>query len=564
MRLEWRIDSNNQIIITPNISFQNNNAERLTATTNSNNLRRVITNNATTSSRHGNNLNNNILYRHSFAKRGRTFSINLNTSANSREGDVYINTLQRRFDALNNPTDSIASRFTDQQNNGYQVSTNLVYTEPLGKKTQLQLNYNPSFSRSKANQEAFRNNSDGKYTLFDTTLSNRFDNTTRTQNAGLAFRYGDRENQLSFGANFQQNTLESDQDFPRALNVRKSFTNILPNAQFRWKLSSRSNIRIFYRSNTNNPSVTQLSDVVDITNRPFITAGNPDLRQQFTNLVSGRYTYSNPGKGLLLVGNIFYQTANDFITNATFINEDSVARSIAVYRNSIALAPGEQLIVPINLDGYRSIRSFLTLAFPMSFIKSNLNLNGGITFSRLPGSLNGLTNISKNTTYTAGAVIASNVSQYVDFTVSYNANFSKVENALQPLLNDNYFQHVAGVQLNLLSKNGWFFQNDLNNQLFTGLAQGFNQNYTLWNMGVGKKFLPNRKGELKLSVFDLLRQNQSITRNVTETFIEDTQNQVLRQYFLLQFTYNLRNFGTAAARQLNREERGGNSGAPRF
>jgi hypothetical protein len=119
--------------------------------------------------------------------------------------------------------------------------------------------------------------------------------------------------------------------------------------------------------------------------------------------------------------------------------------------------------------------------------------------------------------------------------------------------------------MNLLSKNGWFFQNDLSNQLYNGLTQGFNQNYTLWNMAVGKKFLKDRKGEVKLSVFDLLRQNQSITRNVTETYIEDTQNQVLRQYFLLQFTYNLRNFGTAATRQMNRPGNNRNfGGEPRF
>lgn len=61
------------------------------------------------------------------------------------------------------------------------------------------------------------------------------------------------------------------------------------------------------------------------------------------------------------------------------------------------------------------------------------------------------------------------------------------------------------------------------------------------------------------------RQNQSIARNVTETYIEDTQNQVLRQYFLLQFTYNLHNFGTAPGRTMNRTNGNRSFGAePRF
>jgi vacuolar-type H+-ATPase subunit D/Vma8 len=77
-------------------------------------------------------------------------------------------------------------------------------------------------------------------------------------------------------------------------------------------------------------------------------------------------------------------------------------------------------------------------------------------------------------------------------------------------------------------------------------------------MSAGKKILKDQKGELKLSVFDLLKQNRSITREVTSEYIQDVQNQVLQQYFMLTFTYNLRNFGTAAARAANRARVRGN------
>jgi hypothetical protein len=197
-------------------------------------------------------------------------------------------------------------------------------------------------------------------------------------------------------------------------------------------------------------------------------------------------------------------------------------------------------------------------------------LNGGVSQSTIPGIINNLRNETKNITYTLGSVIASNISQFVDFTVSYSANFNQVDTKVPvqgASSNQNYFQHIAGLQLNLLSRSGWFFQNDLNNQYFSGLTEGFNQNYYLWNMSVGKKILKGQKGEIKVSVFDLLKQNQSITRNITGEYIEDVQNQVLQQYFMFHFTYNLRNFGTAASRQQNRqgrEGRGGFGGSPRF
>jgi len=405
--------------------------------------------------------------------------------------------------------------------------------------SQLQLNYNPGYSKSKADQEAYRyEETSNKYSIFDPLLSNKFENTYTTQNAGIGYRYGNRENQISFGLNYQKSDLHSDQTFPKVLTVDKSFNNLLPNFMARLKLSSRSNLRIFYRSNVNQPTVTQLQDVYDVTNVPFITVGNPNLNQQFTNFASTRYTYTNPGKGILFVGNVFVQTASNYITNATFSPlKDSVVSS------DLVLKKGQQLTKPVNVNGYLSLRSFLNFAFPVKWIKSNINLNGGVSFSKLPGVINYVTNVTKNTTYTAGAVIASNISEYVDFTVSYSANISRVNNQLQPTSNSNYFSQLAGVQLNLLSKSGWFLQNQLNNQLYSGLAAGYNQNYYLWNVAAGKKFLKNQKGEVKLSVFDLLKQNRSITRDVEPTYIQDVQSRVLQQYFMLTFTYNLRNFG---------------------
>src|SRR5690606_37501103 len=109
--------------------------------------------------------------------------------------------------------------------------------------------------------------------------------------------------------------------------------------------------------------------------------------------------------------------------------------------------------------------------------------------------------------------------------------------------NTTYFSQATSFDLNLLTKSGWVFQNSLRHQGYSGLADGFNQNYLLWNASVGKKFLKDNRRELKLTVFDLLKQNQSIVRTVTESYIEDSQTQVLQQYFLMTFSYRLRNFG---------------------
>jgi hypothetical protein len=104
--------------------------------------------------------------------------------------------------------------------------------------------------------------------------------------------------------------------------------------------------------------------------------------------------------------------------------------------------------------------------------------------------------------------------------------------------------HSLSATLNLLHKKGWFIQHEINAQVFSGLSGGFNQSFTLWNASIGKKLMKNKVGELKITVFDILRQNQSISRTITSLNVEDSRNQVLQQYFMLTFSYNLKNFGT--------------------
>ncbi|HEX6333399.1 MAG TPA: TonB-dependent receptor, partial [Flavisolibacter sp.] len=387
LRLEYRIDSFNQLIITPNLSFQQNSSERLVGTNQlyfeGASLLQSINRNLTNSKRSGNNLNNTILYRRSFPRRGRTFSVNLNTSTNNRSGDVFVNTFLRNIDTTGAFADTASDRFTDQESSGLQVSANVVYTEPLGKNSQLQFNYQPSISKSESDQQTFAySHADDRYSQFLPNFSNTFENTTKAHNAGIGYRYNLQGRQISFGAAFQQTQLKSDRIYPIPTSVNKTFRNILPNAMIRWALSPKSNIRLMYRSSVNQPSVTQLQDVLDPTNAPVYSLGNPNLDPQFMHTVSSRYTFTNTPRGILLVANVFYQAAEDYIANATF----NAVRDTVI--NGETLTAGYRLTQPVNLDGYRSLRSFLTFAFPLKLIKSNLNMNGGITSSRLPGLLN--------------------------------------------------------------------------------------------------------------------------------------------------------------------------------
>ena len=69
----------------------------------------------------------------------------------------------------------------------------------------------------------------------------------------------------------------------------------------------------------------------------------------------------------------------------------------------------------------------------------------------------------------------------------------------------------------------------------------------LWNMSLGKKVFRNQRGEFNLSVYDLLKQNTSIWRNISDAYVEDVQTNVLQRYLMLTFTYNIRYFGVGTS-----------------
>ncbi|MBL7763188.1 MAG: outer membrane beta-barrel protein, partial [Chitinophagaceae bacterium] len=471
LRLEYKIDSSNSVIINPSLNFQKNNSvsNSLAQTFYGANDTANTSVNDGSSYRNGYNLRNNILYRHSFAKKRRSLSVNLNTTLNKNNSRSFVYSNYRFFQGASFE-DSLQNQYSDNQADGYTISSNIAYTEPVGKKGQLQFNYSPSYSRNNADQQTYLfDNVDGKYNDFDTTLSNLFENTITSHNAGISYRLGaSRDNQFSVGVNFQNSKLQSDRSFPTITTVDQTFTNILPNLRWSRKVSPRSSFNIFYRASTNFPGVSQLQDVVNLSNPLRVSSGNPDLQQSYSHFISGRYTFINTQKGQSLFANIFLQGTQDYISNATY-----VASADSVIQQGIVLKAGSQFTKPVNLDGYKSIRSFLTYSLPVKFIKSNINLNAGFAYSKLPGLINNVKTNTDNFIYNAGVVIASNISENIDFNISYSANFNNARSSASQQQNNRYVNQAVGIQLNLLSKNGWFVHNDISNQMYSGLSDGF-------------------------------------------------------------------------------------------
>ena len=536
LRMEWTIDSMNSLIINPRVSFQDNETEQnLQGINTRRNVEQSRIQNLYKANNTGYNFSNNLLFRHRFAKPGRTLSVNINTQLNDKAGDGSLYTTG----------DTVLDQRNSLNTDGLTLGGSINYTEPITRKSQLQLNYNPSYNHNVSDRSTY-NNAGGSYTNLDTALTNRFENDYTFHRAGIGYRYND--SQFSFNAtlNGQYATLTGDQTFPNTLKVDRNFTDLLPQAMFNYRFSRKENIRIFYRTNTNAPSISQLQNIVDNSNPLQLRMGNPDLRQDYTHSLSVRYgkTGGAKGNGLFIFANGSY--VNNYIGNSTNIGSDGI-----------------QVSKPVNLDGSWRASSFVTYSLPVKKIKSNVNLNAGLTFNRTPAILNNLTNFANNYAFNGGLVIGSNISENIDFTLSYAGAYNIAKNTLQAQTDFNYYSQTTSLKFNWIFLKGFVFNTNMTHTLYSGLGEGYDRQFLLWNASLGYKFLKDKSLQADIYAFDILNENNSITRTITDSYIEDSRTQVLQQYLMLRLTYTLRSFKGGGSRHPDTEGMDGDRGEGR-
>ncbi|MFN8343803.1 MAG: outer membrane beta-barrel protein [Spirosomataceae bacterium] len=537
-RLEYTINTKNSIIITPRLSLQDNTSYSTLLGVNS--LTGVKINQTQTNKQaqnDGYNFSNTFLWRHRFGKIGRTISVGLTTSANDKSGESSLKSINNYYGRKSSDSLQVTDQRTDTKGNGYTVSGNISFTENIGRTGQLQLNYIPSYTKNYSDRNTYNySQSTGEYSTPDLRLSNEFDNTYLTNRLGGSYRLRIKKTMITGEVNYQNAQLSGKQNYPLKYEINRTFNNILPSAMIMYRGTDGRSLRINYRTSTNAPSISQLQNVVDNSNPLFLKTGNPNLKQEYNHNMFFRYGVTNAKSARSFFINVNGSFTQNNISNATYIaTKDTVVAGFP-------LRIGSQFSQPVNVNGNWNIRSFVTYGLPFTAIKSNLNFNLGTGYTRTIGLINNAQNTSNTHSITGGMVVSSNISEQLDFTLSVNGNYNTVTNSLQPALDGTYYYQNSNFKLNWVSKAGFFVNTNLNHTFYTGLGQNFNLNFTLWNAAVGYKFLKNKAGELKLSTFDVLGQNNSISRTVTETYIEDLQTRVLQRYYMMTFTYTLRNF----------------------
>ena len=270
------------------------------------------------------------------------------------------------------------------------------------------------------------------------------------------------------------------------------------------KFNPTNTMRIFINSMTENPSITRLQGIYDVSNAQFISRGNPDLSPSYTNRLNVHYINSDIENGRTFMAMAMVQNTSNYITQSTEHN-----KTIQVDNDGeIVTYNPLQYTTYTNLDGYWSAMGGINYGFPVGFLSSNLNLTLGVNYSETPTLIDQKKNVASTMGYLGGLVLGSNISQYVDFTLSWSGSYFESKNSLAQSGNANrYFNHIASADMKFYFLGGFTFTASAAYNQYVGYTNDYNESYMLCNAYVGHKLFKNQLGEIMVGVNDIFDQN---------------------------------------------------------
>lgn len=536
------IDSFHSIKVTSSASYQETrNSSYSNYETLSGDLQpanRGFSNNSSTG--HGTNFRNDLLFRKKFPRKGRTFSLGLQTSFNNNESDGSLLSVNHFFNR--HPSQPAYDSINQRNNisgslNSYNVRA--VYTEPLFKRSLLELSISRSNTSSSAEKITYNyNGQNGKFDQLNPALTNDFENTYGYTNAGLRIRTQQKKFSLAAGLNWQRAALEG-KIIAGAKDsvISKTFYNLLPSLRFKYDFTRYRHLSINYAAITNQPGISQLQPVPDISDPLNIKEGNPDLQQEFTHAVQVDFISVDPFRNKNLFAFFNLQETQNKIVNYDIVDSLGIKRSR-----------------PVNVNGVYNMTGTVNLGLPLRALKGTLNFSSNMGYSKTKQFINTAANNIR--TFTLGPALRFDLSpaDKLDLSIGGGFNYYTSTYSLQSANNANYFSQQYEGEVNWQLPAQFYFSTSFTYTINSQRADGFNAQVPLWNASFSKQFLRFNRGELKLSVFDLLNQNVGINRTSNQNYVEDSRITNLRRFFMLSFTYSLSKNGLAAG---GGAERGG-------
>jgi hypothetical protein len=521
-----KLDSMNSIKLTTKSNFYTTSGNEFTigSTTDENELLKNKSKINTDTKSDKQALQATFLFKHKFAKIRRTLSLNLSFNSLKTNTDNVLQSENESFLAgISNSVLNInQNRIGDKTTKN--TGLNLVYTEPLGKKYALLLGYEIDFNSGNNNQLTYDYSaSTGNYDVLVNSLSNQFKQNIITNKPNVKLNYNSKKINLGFGSavNFTSFDL-LDQTLNNKYN--QNFVNFFPSANISYKYKGNSSIRFNYNGSTKQPTIDQLQPLRNNQNFFNQIVGNPNLKQSFTNSFSfSQNSYD------ILTETYIYQSLN-FRTTANQISSNK----------DIDPDNAKTTTKAINTNGNFNLNYYFTYGFKIKKLELDTNFSPSISYSKQVISINNQQNKTSNLNSNFSVRISKTVEKKYD--ISINNEFSNNRNATT--LNSeikSFNTNNLSLEASVYFKEKWKLSTDYNLNT-RQKTEDFNSNLTnqLWNARLQRTF-KNDEFTAYFMVRDILNQNIGIERYNYGNSIGEEQNDRLKRYAMIGFTWNFKN-----------------------
>ena len=445
----------------------------------------------------------------------------------------------------------------------YNYSLRATYSEPLWKATFLQLSYQFNYSTNKSDRSTYNFSNLGEnffssvpqeyrgwdsylnrlerpfVDYYDKSLSRYSEYKNYTHDIELQFRMVREKFNFNVGVLVQPQKSNFIQDYRGIYkDTVRTVTNISPTLNFRYRFSKVSNLRINYRSNTTQPSISQMLDIYDDSNPLNISTGNPGLKPSFTQRLNAFYNGYVQNHMRTMMSFVNFTTTNNSISSKVTYNETT----------------GGRITRPENINGNWSVQTGFMYNQSIDTVGVwFLNTFTDFGYSNHVGyvSLDRTSDSQKNTTrdLRVGERLALSFRPQwglwaTEFEIDGSGTYNHARNELQTQGDLDTWEFAYGGSINVTAPWGTSLSVDLHNRSRRGYNDhSMNTNELIWNAQISQGFLKGRALTISLQLYDLLQQQSNFSRAISAMNRSDTYYNSINSYAMVHVIYRFNLFG---------------------
>lgn len=463
------------------------------------------------------------LFVHRFKADNQFFSIEVKYNNDNRDlAKDEINRLLYYDVASGLEKDSSLHLCTSNLNKQHTLYSKAIYAQPLS--PEQKLNFSVLFNRRKYdNNKTISAIDDAAFPLLIDSLSNAFNYSFTESQMAVSYNYDAERLSISVGFSLIP-TLISGQSATLISSFSRSNLNLAPVLNFKYNFSRQAQMNLSYNAASIEPMFEQLQPVRDLSDLQNTVVGNPNLITALRHSLTASYNKYFVSTGVSL---------NVMMSGSVIRNK--IVRNVLLIADTLNATKKETNFR--NTNGDYSINANYYLAKNFQDGLFALRYSGLAYYNRAPVFNNNIRSNSNDFKLNQKVEAQMNLLKWLEINqkISFSTNKTSFD-----LSNNREFKQNNLVFI--LSGNIYFsstaaFDFDAAKNYLNGIEANMTKNPLVVNAGLSKRVFNRKNGVLALKVYDILKQNNFLSRKMIDNGISDAKTNNLSRYLMISFSW---------------------------